>query len=191
MPLAAPGPIETDRLRVQLLAESDLPALMQVNGDAEATRFLPYATWASLADAQAWYQRMVGLQAAGATLQFVVVHKALGVAIGTCLLFRFDEGSARAELGYVLGQAHWGQRLMQEALAALIGAAFGPMGLRRLEAEVDPRNQASGRLLQRLGFTKEGLLRQRWVTKGLPTDVEVFGLLAGEWRGTPSVALKA
>jgi len=181
MPLIAPVSIESDRLRVQLLAESDLPALMQVNGDAEVTRFLPYATWNSLEDAHAWYQRMVGLQAGGAALQFVVTHKVSGSAIGTCLLFRFDEGSARAELGYALGRAHWGQGLMHEALSALVGSAFGAMGLRRVEAEVDPRNLASGRLLQRLGFTKEGLLRQRWVTKGTPTDVEVFGLLAGEW----------
>jgi RimJ/RimL family protein N-acetyltransferase len=72
---------------------------------------------------------------------------------------------------------------MHEALSALIGDAFRTMSLRRLEAEVDPRNAASGRLLQRLGFTKEGLLRQRWITKGRPTDVEVFGLLVHEWPG--------
>jgi len=111
---------------------------------------------------------------------------ARGRAVGTCLLFRFDAASARAELGYVLGRAQWGTGLMHEALAALIDAAFGAMALRRLEAEVDPRNAASGRLLRRLGFRREGLLRQRWVTKGAAADVEVYGLLSAEWvaRGT-------
>jgi RimJ/RimL family protein N-acetyltransferase len=70
---------------------------------------------------------------------------------------------------------------MHEALAALVGCAFTRMGLRRLEAEVDPRNGASGRALQRLGFTREGLLRQRWVDKGEAHDVEAYGLLKREW----------
>jgi [ribosomal protein S5]-alanine N-acetyltransferase len=115
-----------------------------------------------------------------------VVLKSTGLAIGTCLLFRFEEGSARAELGYVLGRAYWGQGLMREALEALINCAFGNMNLRRLEAEVDTRNRSSARLLQRLGFTKEGLLRQRWVSKGETRDVEMYGFLRDEWRDFPA-----
>ncbi len=179
--LAAPEPIEAERLVVRLIAESDLPALLEVNSSEEVTALLPYARWESMADGQAWLKRMEGIQATGLALQFVVVSKATGRAIGTCLLFRFEAGSARAELGYALGRAHWGLGLMHEALAALIDRAFGSMGLRRLEAEVDTRNRSSARLLQRLGFTKEGLLRQRWVTKGDVKDVEMYGLLRAEW----------
>ncbi len=184
MPLIDPGPIETPRLRVRGVAEADLPALLAVNGDAEVTRFLPYPAWATLADGEAWLKRMNGIQASGGALQFVIVDKQqAGHAIGTCLLFRHDEGSARAELGYVLARACWGRGLMHEALAALVGCAFTRMGLRRLEAEVDPRNGASGRALQRLGFTREGVLRQRWVDKGEAHDVEAYGLLRHEWPG--------
>jgi RimJ/RimL family protein N-acetyltransferase len=181
VPLASPNPIESERLLVRLVAESDLPALLEVNSSEEVTALLPYATWRSMADAQAWLQRMNGIQATGLARQFVVVLKSTGIAIGTCLLFRFEEGSARSELGYVLGRAHWGQGLMHEALEALIGCAFGTMGLRRLEAEVDTRNLTSARLLQRIGFTREGLLRQRWVAKGETKDVEMYGLLRSEW----------
>jgi len=70
---------------------------------------------------------------------------------------------------------------MQEALGALLDCAFGRMGLRRIEAEVDTRNSPSARLLRRLGFTKEGVLRQRWVAKGQARDVEMYGLLGDEW----------
>jgi RimJ/RimL family protein N-acetyltransferase len=58
------------------------------------------------------------------------------------------------------------------------------MALRRIEAEVDPRNLPSGHLLLRLGFAKEGLLRQRWFIKGEARDTEVFGLLRDEWPGS-------
>jgi ribosomal-protein-alanine N-acetyltransferase len=181
VPLIAPGPIETERLAVRLVVETDLEALMEVNSDPEVTALLPYATWRSRADADAWLQRMRGIEATGLALQFVVVLKPAGRAIGTCLLFRFEEGSARAELGYALGRAHWGRGFMHEALVALLGSAFGAMGLRRIEAEVDTANGASARLLRRLGFTKEGLLRQRWVTKGTAKDVELYALLRNEW----------
>jgi RimJ/RimL family protein N-acetyltransferase len=181
--LAAPNPTETERLAVRLVAESDLPALLEVNSSEEVTALLPYATWKSMADAEAWLHRMRGIEATGLAFQFVVVLKSTEKAIGTCLLFRFEEGSARAELGYALGRAYWGQGFMHEALAGLLGSAFGTMGLRRLEAEVDTRNGSSARLLQRLGFTKEGLLRQRWVTKGEAKDVEMYGLLRNEWFG--------
>lgn len=182
MPLAPPEPIHTPRVTVRLLEESDLPGLMAVNGDDQVTRFLPYATWRSPEDAQAWHQRMQGLHQTGTALQFVLLDRATGEPAGTCLLFRHDEGSARAELGYVLGRAHWGSGLMQEALQGLLACAFGPLQLRRLEAEVNPANVASTRLLQRLGFTREGVLRQRWVGKGEPYDVVVFGLLSHEFK---------
>ena len=183
MPLSAPPAIESERLLVRLVVEDDLPGLLKINDDSEVTKHLPYETWQSLSDAQAWFQRMAGIQATGTALQFVVARKDSREIIGTCLLFRFEEGSARAELGYVLGRAHWGRGLMGEALDALIGCAFGTMALRRLEAEVDPRNTASLRLIQRLGFVKEGLLRHRWVTKGEAKDVEIYGLLGNEWSG--------
>ena len=127
MPLTAPPAIASARLHVRLVAEVDLPALMQVNGDDEVTRFLPYSTWGSMTDAEAWYERMSGIQACGSALQFVIIEKQTGAAVGTCLLFRFDEASARAELGFVLGRAHWGSGYMREALAALIDCAFGTL----------------------------------------------------------------
>ena len=182
MPLIAPDRIDSARIIVRLLEEADLPSLLEMNSNAEVTALLPYATWNSLADGNAWYDRMRSIEATGTALQFVVVSKSTNMAIGTCLLFRLEEASARAELGYALGRQYWGQGLMREALTELLGAAFGTMGLRRIEAEVNTRNTASATLLGRLGFTKEGLLRKRWVVKGQTEDVELFGLLRGELR---------
>jgi RimJ/RimL family protein N-acetyltransferase len=71
---------------------------------------------------------------------------------------------------------------MHEALTAVIDYAFGPLGLRRLEADTDPRNGASLRTLERLGFTREGLLRERWQVGDEIPDSALWGLLAREWR---------
>lgn len=182
MPLSTPIIVESARLIVRPVEEADLQALLQVNGDDEATRFLPYASWRSLADGRAWFERMSILGARGESIQYVVTDRTTGLAIGTCLLFRYEESSARAELGYVLGRNYWGRGIMREALIALITCAFGPYGIRRLEAEVDPLNLASSLLLAGLGFTREGLLRKRWIDKGVAHDTIIYGLLSDEWR---------
>ena len=71
---------------------------------------------------------------------------------------------------------------MHEALVRLVGYAFGELGLHRLEADIDPRNAASARSLARLGFRKEGTLRERWIVAGEVSDSDLYGLLGTEWR---------
>ena len=182
MPLTPPAPIETPRLVVRQITEADLPGLMAVNGDDTVTQFLPYATWRSIDDATAWYQRITGIQATGNAVQFVILSRAERAVGGAGQVFNMKTGRAPAGEGCVQGQAEWGRGLAREAVGALVGTAFGAMGVRRLEAEVNPLNQPSVRLLQSLGFTREGLLRQRWVGKGKTYDVELHGLLSAEWQ---------
>ena len=171
------SPLRTARLTLRPLREQDLADLLEVNGDPEVTRFLPYAPWRSLDDASAWLQRMHTIEAGGAARQ-LVIEDTDGRVAGTVLLFRHDATHARLEVGYVLGRRHWHRGLMHEALAALCAHAFGAMGVRRLEAEVRVGNDASMRLLERLGFAREGLLRGRWVAQGEPYDTWMFGCLA-------------
>ena len=179
--------LETARLHIRPVVADDLPALHAINGDADVTRYLPYATWQTLQDGQSWLARMQALADAGTGQQLVLVDRATGTVVGTLLLFKHDEGSARLELGYVLGQAHWRQGLMAEAVRAVCGHAFSALGIRRIEAEVNPANQSSCRLLEAVGFTPEGLARQRWVAKGVAYDTRLYGLLASDWPQRPEV----
>jgi RimJ/RimL family protein N-acetyltransferase len=102
--------------------------------------------------------------------------------LGTCTLSAVDVGNRRAELGYALGRAHWGLGLMTEALTVLLDYAFDTLALHRLEADVDPRNAASVRMLERLGFQREGYLRERWHVAGEVQDSALYGLLDRDWR---------
>jgi RimJ/RimL family protein N-acetyltransferase len=184
--------ITTARLALRLVREEDLPSLLEMNADDAVTRYLPYESWRGMEDAQEWLGRAVARLAAGEAWQFVIVQRASGRVIGSCLLFHFDLPNGRAELGYLLGREHWGAGYMQEAAAALVDFAFGTVGLRRLEAEIDPRNEASARLLERVGFVKEGHLRQRWDSKGEISDSGLYGLLRGDWAASrKTVTLEA
>jgi RimJ/RimL family protein N-acetyltransferase len=101
-------------------------------------------------------------------------------------LFAFSEQSQRAEIGYILARKAWGKGLIHEALSALLTYAVENLKLRRIEADIDPRNQRSARSLERLGFTQEGLLRERWVVEGEVSDTALYGLLAREWTAAQS-----
>ena len=102
--------------------------------------------------------------------------------IGTCTLFHFDPRHRRVEVGYALRSDHWGRGLASEAASLAIDWALRTLDLHRVEADIDPRNDASRRVLERLGFRSEGVLRERFFVGDSATDSELFGVLASEWR---------
>lgn len=88
----------------------------------------------------------------------------------------------RAELAYWLGVSYWNQGYMTEAVGALVNYGFTKLGLHKITASHFARNPASGRVMQKIGMTQEGLLRQD-VCKGKSfEDLVLYGLLAEEWQ---------
>ena len=181
MPFIPPLPCDSARIQLRPVHVDDIADLFEMNRDDLTTRYLPYASWQSLEDGAAWFKRISDLAAGGTSLQLVIVEKSSGRVIGACVLFRYEEGSARAEIGYAMARAWWGRGLAREAIGLLVQQAFEVHGLRRLEAEVNPLNLASNRLLTTLGFVLEGRLRQRWIAKGAAYDTNLYGLLREEW----------
>lgn len=102
--------------------------------------------------------------------------------VGTVTLFNMDFDHRRAEIGYALERAYWGNGYMGEALRAVLDYAFEVLNLHRIEADVDPRNAASIRTLERLGFQREGYLRERWQVSGEIQDAFFYGLLRPDWE---------
>jgi RimJ/RimL family protein N-acetyltransferase len=118
---------------------------------------------------------------AGTNVNFGIESTADSTLIGMAGLFHFHDASRRAEIGYALSQRYWGQGLMHEALVALVDYAFSTLDLNRLEADIDPRNLASARSLERLGFVKEGYMRERWIVAGEVSDTGFYGLIRSDW----------
>ena len=114
-------------------------------------------------------------------LNWMVAARDGDAVIGTCTMFRFEPRHRRAEIGYALRSDHWGRGLAREAAELALDWAFRVLDLHRVEADIDPRNDGSRALLQRLGFSSEGLLRQRSFVGDDVSDTELFGLLATDW----------
>jgi len=174
--------INANRVSLRPITERDIDSLYNIFSDPEVMRY-----WSSppiedreaarrlLSDIQDMFQRRL-------YFQWGIARRTDDALIGTSTLFHVESNNHRAEIGYALCRAEWGRGYMQEALRALIGYAFSELRLHRIEADVDPRNMASIRTLERLGFEKEGYLRERWMVNGEVQDALFYGLLRREWE---------
>jgi ribosomal-protein-alanine N-acetyltransferase len=111
-----------------------------------------------------------------------MVLKVDGSLIGTCGYFRWNQQHQRAEIGYDLCPDVWGQGLMPEALQALIRYGFAEMNLNRIEAMTHIENLRSQHVLTKLGFQREGLLREYYCQEGIYNDQVQYSLLKREWK---------
>ena len=112
---------------------------------------------------------------------WAVQRRADGVLVGMCGLFK-RPALPEPDIGYALLQAQWGKGLVGEALSAVIDYAFNTLNMNRIEADIDPRNAASAKTLERLGFQKEGYLRERWIVGDEISDTALYGLLQHDWK---------
>ncbi|MFN8546972.1 MAG: GNAT family N-acetyltransferase [Candidatus Eisenbacteria bacterium] len=176
-----PVHIETERLLLRSIELSDAPGLFRIFSDPAVMRFWSTRPWDDIEVARGRVKSSIEGRLAREELYVGLFRRSDGELIGTCSLFSFHHPSRRAEIGYALARSAWGQGFMHEALLAFVAHAFSALDLNRLEADIDPRNQASARTLDRLGFRKEGALRERWIVEGEVSDSWLYGLLRSEW----------
>ena len=163
-------------------SEDDIDALYEVFSDAQVMRYWSSGPLANREAAAAMQREIADGNRNNTMWKWGLALRDTNKLIGTVTLFNLNLSNGRAEIGYAMGSAHWGKGYMNEALTALIVHAFDVLNLRRLEADVDPRNTPSVRTLERLGFQREGFLRERWHVGGELQDAFFYGLLRHEWQ---------
>ncbi len=174
--------IATARLRLRWIEARDTEDLFSVFSDRGLLRYWSSGPMSDLAEATALVARIRDGFRDGGLYQWGIATLAEDRLIGTVTLYGIDRANGRAEVGFILRASHHGLGYAREAVAAVVDHAFGALDLRRLEADVDPRNEASIRLLEALGFRREGVLRERWCVGGEVADTLFLGLLRREWR---------
>lgn len=182
--------LETARLLLRQMTPRDARAVYRVFADDAVTRYYDLPTFQDISQARQVIDRQIERFDIGAGIRWGIARRSDDVIIGTCG-FHLSQDPHRAEIGYDLASAFWGQGLMSEALAAMLAWGFESLGLNRVEALVMPGNEASRRLLARLGFTAEGTLREYAFFKGRFHDLICFSLLKREYHqraGVPGQA---
>jgi RimJ/RimL family protein N-acetyltransferase len=173
--------IDAARVYLRAMTLDDVDALFDIYFDPETLRYWSSSAMTSKDDAVRLIEEIEERTEFGELLEWGVVKRDDEALIGTCTLAGIDEQNRRAEIGFALNRKHWRQGYMREALTALLDYAFDVMKLHRMEADVDPDNEPSIRALEKLGFRREGLMRERWIVDGNVADTLFLGLLAREW----------
>ena len=169
--------IETTNLVLRGVTHDDLPALFEVFSHPEVVRYWSAPALPDLHAAEALLASIVAGFRERTLLQWAVTRRGEDRLLGTCTLYRMDTPHRHVEIGYALGRAHWGRGIMREALPAVLRFAFHTLGMHRIQADVDPRNSASARALEALGFRLEGHLRECYFMAGEIQDAHIYGLL--------------
>jgi RimJ/RimL family protein N-acetyltransferase len=180
MSLPAPT-VQTARLRLRPFADTDADDLFALHSSAHVLRYWDAPPWSERARAERFIMacRQMAEEATGARL--AVEQVSGGAFIGWCSLSRWNPEHRSAALGYCFDDAVWGHGYATEAARALLGWAFDTLDLNRVQAETDTRNVASARVLEKLGFLREGTLREDCVVNGEVSDSWVYGLIKREW----------
>jgi RimJ/RimL family protein N-acetyltransferase len=183
MPVLTPIELCTPRLKLRWMDAGDAESHYAVFSDPEVTRYWSSGPWTSIGQSHEHIAATRAAYADGSGMRLGIELRQTGALIGNASLHRFVDASRRCELGYALARAHWGYGYVSEALRALLDYGFTALDLNRVEADIDPRNTASARVLEKLGFRKEGYMPERWIVQGEPADTVYYGLLRRYFHG--------
>ncbi|AVQ97220.1 N-acetyltransferase [Ethanoligenens harbinense] len=157
----------------------------------EVTRHLPWQPHAGVevtrGRIEAWQEQYADKR----VYHWAVAQKETGRAIGSISVQAMREANRSCEIGYCLGNAFWNNGYMTEALRTVLELLFETVGLHRVQALYHAGNPASGRVLQKVGMTHEGTLRDfgRQADGGW-YSMCVYSILESEWVGTTHVSVR-
>jgi [ribosomal protein S5]-alanine N-acetyltransferase len=180
MSLATPT-LVTDRLLLRPFTLDDGEALFALQSNAHVLRYWDAPPWTERDRADRFIAACQAMAADGTGARLAIDRISDGAFVGWCSLTRWNPEFRSASLGYCLGEPAWGKGYATEAGRGLLHWAFTALDLNRVQAETDTRNAASARVLEKLGFMREGTLREDCVVNGDVSDSWVYGLLRREW----------
>jgi RimJ/RimL family protein N-acetyltransferase len=182
-------PIETDRLLLRRYVETDYDDLLKLQSNPDVARFLLYDVRTPEQVKEALAGRMADVPILdlsswpdGQALSLAVILRDTGHHLGEVTLFLNSVEHRTGEIGYVFHPESHGHGYATEAAVELLRLGFEELGMHRIIARLDARNEGSAKLLRRLGLRQEAHFVKNEYLKGEWTDELVFAMLFEEWE---------
>lgn len=177
--------LETERCILRPFTPEDAPAFFEIMRHEQVTRYIGQKPMTSVDEAAGRLQRYDRVFDQQEGIVWAVVLRETDQLIGNVLLWNLIPAHYRAEVGYTLSPAWWGKGLMTEVVTRVLDFGFDTMRLHSIEAQTDPDNAASRRVLEKLGFVLEAHYHENYydITRERFTDTTVFSLLVQNWKG--------
>ena len=176
--MADPVELKTERLLLRPFRSEDVDDVFKYASHAEWARYftdVPQPFTPTAAEEKV-ARNLLGSWETRPTWAIALNHKVIG---GIALMI--DVPNEVGELGYELSRDQWGKGLMAEAALAVTQWGFAERGLAKVSAKADLRNRQSWRVMEKLGMTREGVLRSQVKARDGRADDVYYGLLREEW----------
>jgi ribosomal-protein-alanine N-acetyltransferase len=168
----------TERLILKEMTEADVPALYAMRSNASIMQYIDRPKPASVEDIKELIQKMVVMKTKGEGISWgIFLKENPDVNIGNIGLFRIIADHYRAEIGYMLCLEQQQKGIMYEAIQCVVDFGFNKMNLHSIEANINPENTASRKLLEKAGFIREAYFRENYFFNGQFLDSEIYSLL--------------
>ena len=175
-----PPTLETPRLLLRKMRMRDAQDVFRWSSDEQVARYVFWTPHHSLSETRSYIRALRRLYRNALPASWAIEWKQTHQVIGTIGFMSWVPEWKSAEVGYSLSREFWNRGIMSEALARVIRSGFDDLKLNRIEAQFDLRNAASGRVMEKCGMRREGVLRQRIYNKGEFVDVAVYAVLASD-----------
>jgi [ribosomal protein S5]-alanine N-acetyltransferase len=179
--------LETERLLLRQATQEDAEAVFAVFSDPSVTQFHDLDTFTRLEEAIRVIERRAKGFESDRGIRWGIARKPDNYLIGSCG-FTWNKEANTAEIGYELASQFWRQGIMSEALRAILHYGFGNREVQFVIAQIMLENTASRKLLEKLGFQSQGILKEHGFWKGKHHDLEQFMLLKSEFITVPNIS---
>lgn len=178
--------LRTARFQLRRLSQADAPALLAQRSDARIIRYLDREPDTSLEQSAALIDKINQSEADNLGITWGIARPGKEDLLGTVSFWRLIPEHHRAEIGYGLDPDYWQQGIMSEVLTTVLDFGFRQMRLHSVEANVNPHNLPSRKLLEKHGFVQEAYFRQNYFFRGQFLDSVIYSLLAPDATSTPT-----
>ena len=173
-----PPVLETLRLTLRPLQMRDARSIYVWTSDAAVARYVLWDAHRSIRETRDYIRYVRHLYRTRQPSSWGILLRDSGDVIGTIGIMAYIPASRTCEIGYSLSRSFWNQGIMTEAVTRFARFLFESLPLNRIEAQHDVRNPASGRVPEKAGFQREGILRSRIINKSEPVDVALWAILS-------------
>lgn len=167
--------LHTSRLLLRQPVLTDAPALFRIRSDARVMRYIGRQPMSDPAEAEKLVEvfNTAFEQNEGITWA-ICKQETPDLLIGTIGFWKMDKANHRTEIGYILSADWWRQGIMDEAMTAVLEYGFRTLDFHSVEANTDPENDASGRILEKHGFVQEAYFRENFYFEGRFLDSRIY-----------------
>ena len=177
--------IETERLILREFRAGDAEKILEIYNDWEVVKYYGLPFVSNMKEAGAEVSWFIDLFRSEKGMRWCITEKGSDIYIGDIGYYDWEPENFRSEFGFKLARNYWRKGFLSEIMPSVLNYGFEKMNLNRIQAIVDLRNEPSWKMLEKFGFTREGILREYEFEHGGFVYVYMYSLLKQEFGGKP------